>query len=195
MWVVLNIISTNCKVIWRTRLKGVQSQHPINWVSLITHSNTSLVKNSDYKLYKTQKPCKKNTEIHRPASDSDVHWKLINLKCLSPLGSRDQLSMNLWVWNSFVDFKLESSLQGFSVLYNILSEFLTKHVLECVVNQTYLTECCDCTLFNLLLKTTLCFVLIFSATHKMGFCKYWYCFGWYNLWRTKLGSRHYLFLR
>ena len=60
--------------------------------------------------------------------------------------------MNLWVWSRSVDFWLLFSLQGFSILYIILSEFLTKDVLECIVNSTYLIECCDCTLINLALK-------------------------------------------
>ena len=28
---------------------------------------------------------KSDSEIHRPASDLNVHWKLINLHCLSPI--------------------------------------------------------------------------------------------------------------
>ena len=77
----------------------------------------------------------------------------------------DQLSMSLWVWSKSADFRLGFSLQGFSVLYFILSEFLTKDVLKCIFNPTYLIRCCDCTLINLILKTI---VLIFNTTHKMG---------------------------
>ena len=50
-------------------------------------------------------------------------------------------------------------------LYFILSEFLTKNVLECIVNPTYLTGCCNSTLINLVLETI---VLISNKTHKMG---------------------------
>ena len=70
--------------------------------------------------------------------------------------------------------RLGFSLQGFCVLYIILSKFLTKDVLKCIVNPTYLIEYCDCTLINLVLKTVL---LIFNITNKMGCCEYWYCLG------------------
>ena len=70
-----------------------------------------------------------------------------------------------------VDFRLGFSLQGFCVLYFILSEFLTKDVLECIVNPTYLIGCCDFTLIKLVLKTI---VLMFNTTHKMGCCEYCY---------------------
>ena len=42
--------------------------------------------------------------------------------------------MNLQVWRRSVDFRLQFSLEGFCVLYFILSEFLTKDVLWCTVN-------------------------------------------------------------
>ena len=78
-----------------------------------------------------------------------------------------------------VDFRPGFSLQGFCVLYFILSIFLTKDVLECIVSTTYLIGCCNCTLINLVLKTI---VLIFNTTHKIGRCKYWYWLERYNLW-------------
>ena len=99
--------------------------------------------------------------------------------------------MNLWVWSRSVDFRLGFSLQGFCVLYFILSEFLTKDVLECIVNSTYLVWCCHCTPINLVLKTI---VLIFNTIHKMGCCEYCYWLGWYNIWCMKSGSRNPLFL-
>ena len=52
-----------------------------------------------------------------------------------------------------MDFRLGFSFLGFYVLYIILSGFLTKDVLECVVNPTYWIRYCDCTLNNLVLKT------------------------------------------
>ena len=119
-----------------------------------------------------------DTEIQGAASDLEVHSKLINLNCLSPLSS--------WDWSTFnqpLDLRHEFSLHCF-----FLPEFLTKNVLECVVNQTYLTGCCNCPPFNLVLKVTLWFVLIFNTAHKMICSKYWYCFGWYNFWRRKSGS-------
>ena len=60
---------------------------------------------------------------------------------------------------------------NFCVLYFILSEFLTKDVLERIVNPTYLIGCCDFTLINLVHKTI---VLMFNTTHKMGCCEYCY---------------------
>ena len=66
-------------------------------------------------------------------------------------------------------------------LYFILSKFLTKDVLECIVNPTYLIECCNCNLIKII-------SLIFNTTHEMGCCKYWYWLGWYNLWCVKSGS-------
>ena len=99
--------------------------------------------------------------------------------------------MNLWVWRSSVDFWLWFSLQGFCILYFILSEFLTKDVLKCIVNPTYLIGCCDSTLINLVLKT---FLLMFNTTHKMGCCEYCYWLGWYNIQRVKSGSLSYPFL-
>ena len=85
-----------------------------------------------------------------------------------------------------VDFRLGFSLQGFWILYIILLEFVTKDVLECVVNPTYLIGCCDCILINLVLKTI---VLVFNTSHKIGCCKYCYWLGSYNLWWVKLQSR------
>ena len=94
----------------------------------------------------------------------------------------DQPSMNLWVRSRSVDFRLGLSLQGFYVLYFILSEFLTKKILEGIVNPAYSIGCCDCTFINLVLRGI---VLIFNAIHKMGCYKYWYCLRWYNLWHMK----------
>ena len=99
--------------------------------------------------------------------------------------------MNLWVWSRSLDFKLGFPLQGFCVLYFALSELLAKHVLECIVNPTYLIGCCDFTRINLVLKTIL---LIFNKTHNVGCCEYWYWLGGYNLWRVKSGSLNYPFL-
>ena len=99
--------------------------------------------------------------------------------------------MNLWVWSRSAGFRLEFSLQGFCVLYIILSEFLIKDVLECKVSSTYLIECCDCTPFNLILKITI--LLTFNTTHKMECYEYWYSLGWYNLWCVKLRSLNYPF--
>ena len=87
----------------------------------------------------------------------------------------DQLSMNLWVWHWSVDFRFGLSYQGFCILHFILSEFLTKGVLKCIVNPIYLIGCCSCTVINLVLNTI---VLIFNATHKMGCCEYCYWLGW-----------------
>ena len=55
----------------------------------------------------------------------------------------------------FVDFRLRFLLLNFCVFYIILSEFLTKDVLKCIVNSAYSIGCCDCTPFNLVLKITL----------------------------------------
>ena len=82
-------------------------------------------------------------------------------------------------------------MQGFCVLYIVLSEFLIKGVLECKVSSTYLIECCDCTPFNLILKITI--LLTFNTTHKMECYEYWYSLGWYNLWCVKLRSLNYPF--
>ena len=103
----------------------------------------------------------------------------------------DQLSMKLSVWFRSVDSRIGFSLQGFCILYFILSKFLAKDVLRCIVNPTYWIECCDCTFINLGLKTI---VLIFNTTHKMGCCKYCYWLGWYNIRRVKSGSLNYPFL-
>ena len=81
-----------------------------------------------------------------------------------------------WVWRRSVNFSLGFSLQVFCVLCIILSEFLTKDVLEGKVNSIYLIGCCDSTLIKLVLETI---VLIFNTTHKVGCCKYWYCLVWY----------------
>ena len=89
----------------------------------------------------------------------------------------DQFSMNFWAWGRSENFRLGFSLQGFRVSCFILSEFLTKDILECIVNPTYLIGCCDCTLINLVFSTI---ALIFNATHKMGCYEYWYWLGWYN---------------
>ena len=89
----------------------------------------------------------------------------------------DQLSMNLWVWSRPVDFRKELSLRGFCVLYIILSELLTKDVLECAFNLTYVVTAL---LFILVLKTSLHFVLIFNTTHKVGCWEYWCCLRWHN---------------
>ena len=82
-----------------------------------------------------------------------------------------------WVWRRSVNFSFGFSLQGFCVLCIILSEFLTKDVLEGIVNPIYLIRCCDFTLIKLVLKTI---VLIFNTTHKVRCCKYWYCLVWYK---------------
>ena len=105
----------------------------------------------------------------------------------------DQLSMNLWFWSRSVDFIFGFSSQGFFVLYFILSEFLTKDVLECVVNPTYLIGYCDCTLINLVLKTI---VLIFYTNHKMDCCEYCYWLtDWgdiiYNAWNRDPLTIHF----
>ena len=65
LWVVLNIST----IVLRTRLIRVQSQHPTKQVELTIHSKISLVKDSDNIKYKTQF----KSEIHRPASNSEVH--------------------------------------------------------------------------------------------------------------------------
>ena len=98
--------------------------------------------------------------------------------------------MNLWVWRRSADFRLGFSLQGICVLYFILPVFLTKDVLECMVNPTYCIGCCDCSFINLVLKII---VLMLNTAHKMG-CKYCYWLGWYNMWRVKSGSLNYPFL-
>ena len=118
--------------------------------------------------------------------------KMLLIKKWNIYNIYDQLSINLWVWSRSVDFRLRFLLQGFCVLYFILSEFLTKDVLKCIVNPTYLIGCCDSTLINLVLKT---FLLIFNTTHKMGCCEYCYWLGWYNIRRVKSGSLNYPFLR
>ena len=117
--------------------------------------------------------------------------KMLLIKKWNIYNIYDQLSINLWVWSRSVDFRLRFLLQGFCVLYFILSEFLTKDVLKCIVNPTYLIGCCDSTLINLVLKT---FLLIFNTTHKMGCCEYCYWLGWYNIRRVKSGSLNYPFL-
>ena len=117
--------------------------------------------------------------------------KMLLIKKWNIYNIYDQLSINLWVWSRSVDFRLRFLLQGFCVLYFILSEFLTKDVLKCVANPTYLIGCCDNTLINLVLKT---FSLIFNTTHKMGCCEYCYRLGWYDIWRVKSGSLNYPFL-
>ena len=99
--------------------------------------------------------------------------------------------MKLWVWSKSADFRIGFLLQGFCILYIILSEFLTKDVLECIVNPTYFIGCYDCNLFNLVFKAI---VLILSTTHKTGCCKYWYCLGWYNLRRVEWGSLSIYFI-
>ena len=96
--------------------------------------------------------------------------------------------MNLWVWHRSVDFSFGFSLQSFCVLYFILSEFMFKDALECIVNPTYLIGCCDYTLINLVLKNI---VLIFNTIHKMGCCEYCYWLEWYNTCCVKLGSINY----
>ena len=103
----------------------------------------------------------------------------------------DQLSMILWVWHRSVYFRPWFSLQGFCVLYFILSEFLTKDVLKCIINATYLIGCWNSTLINLVLKT---FLLIFNTIHKMGCCKYCYWLRWSTIRRVKSGSLKYPFL-
>ena len=117
--------------------------------------------------------------------------KMLLIKKWNIYNIYDQLSINLWVWSRSVDFRLRFLLQGFCVLYFILSEFLTKDVLKCIVNPTYLIGCCDSTLINLVLKT---FLLIFNTTHKMGCCEYCYWLGWYNIRHVKSGSLNYPFL-
>ena len=56
LWIVLNITT----IVLRSRLKRLQSQHPMKQVALTIHSKTSLVRNSDNVIYKMQKPCNKN---------------------------------------------------------------------------------------------------------------------------------------
>ena len=58
-WVVLDI----SKIVLRTRLIRVQSQHPIKQVGLAIHSKASLVINSDNIKYKTQKSCNENLSL------------------------------------------------------------------------------------------------------------------------------------
>ena len=117
--------------------------------------------------------------------------KMLLIKKWNIYNIYDQLSINLWVWSRSVDFRLRFLLQGFCVLYFILSEFLTKDVFKSIVNPTYLIGCCNNTLINLVLKT---FLLIFNTTHKMGCCEYCYWLGWYNIRRVKSGSLNYPFL-
>ena len=61
----------------------------------------------------------------------------------------DQLSVDLWVWSRPVDFRHGFSLQGFCTLFIILSQFLTKDVLERIVNPTYFIGCYDSNLSTL----------------------------------------------
>ena len=77
------------------------------------------------------------------------------------------------------------------LVFYVLSEFLTKDVLEYIVNPTYLVGCCDCTLINLVCKTI---VLIFNTTHKMGCCEYWTDRGdiIYDTWKLDLSTIHFL---
>ena len=112
--------------------------------------------------------------------------KMLLIKKWNIYNIYDQLSINLWVWSRSVDFRLRFLLQGFCVLYFILSEFLTKDVLKCIVNSTYLIGCCGS--INLVLKT---FVLIFNTIHKMGCCEYYCWLGWCNTRRAKSGSFDY----
>ena len=124
---------------------------------------------------------------------------IIFFLCTSPVmyyqdyGSWDWSAFNepLWVWRRSVDFRLWFSLQGFCVLYFILSEFLTKDVLKCIINATYLIGCWNSTLINLVLKT---FLLIFNTIHKMGCCEYCYWLRWSTIRRVKSGSLKYPFL-
>ena len=84
LWVVLNISTTALK----RRLKRLQLQHPMKEVGLMIYSKTSMVRKSDNLIYHKIKKTlqwKSDSEIHRFASGSDVHWKLINLHCLSPI--------------------------------------------------------------------------------------------------------------
>ena len=98
---------------------------------------------------------------------------------------------NSWVWPRSVDFRLWFSLQDFCGLYLILSEFLTKDVLKCIVNPTYLIGCCNSTLLSLILKT---FLLTLNTTPKIGCCNYFYWLRWYNIRRMKSGSLNYPFV-
>ena len=81
------------------------------------------------------------------------------------------ITMTKTIIRKIMDFRLWFSLQGFRVLYFILSEFPTKDVSKCIINPTYLIGCCDSTLINLVFLT---FLLIFNTTHKMGCCEYCY---------------------
>ena len=92
------------------------------------------------------------------------------------------------LWISDSDFHCKFFV--FCILY--CQNFWTRDDLECIVNPTYLIECCDCTPFNPDLKITI--VIIFNTTHKMGCCEYWYCLGWYNIWYMKSESLNYPFL-
>ena len=98
--------------------------------------------------------------------------------------------MNLWVWSRSVGFRFGFSLEDFCVSFFILSEFLNKDVLECVVNPNYVIRCCDCTLINLDLKTIL---LIFNTTHKIGCCEF--STDWddiiYDTWNQDLLTIHF----
>ena len=89
--------------------------------------------------------------------------------------SGSEAGLWIWIWICRLGFSLEI----FCFFYFILSEFLTKNVLECIVNPIYLIGCSDYTLISLVPKTI---VLIFNTTHKMECCKCWYWLGWYNLW-------------
>ena len=64
----------------------------------------------------------------------------------------DKLLVKLWV---SLNFRLGFSLQGFCILYIILSKFLFKDVLEVIVNATSLIGGSHSILFNLTLKITL----------------------------------------
>ena len=66
-----------------------------------------------------------------------------------------------------------------------MSEFLTKDVLECAVNPTYLTA----HLFNIIFTT---YFILFNTIHKMGRYEFWCYLKWYNyMWTGDLLTIHF----
>ena len=109
-------------------------------------------------------------------------------KTLSYKGLR-QLRLISFQWTSEFDAglwisDLDFHCKVFAFYIFTFSEFLTKDVLECIINPTYLIGCCYNTLINVVLKIM---VLIFNTTHKIGCCEYCYQLGWHNIWRVKSG--------
>ena len=66
--------------------------------------------------------------------------KMLLIKKWNIYNIYDQLSINLWVWSRSVNFRLRFSLQGFCVLYFILSRLLTKDFLEYIYCQSNLLD-------------------------------------------------------